>query len=70
MPVSSKSPTRCWRRAWCKPLPTPVWERACSRLDRREATDTPRRLHREQARSHMGGLSILQAPDAPSVPVR
>ena len=27
-------------------------ERACSRLDRRGVTETPRRLHREQARFH------------------
>ena len=31
-----------------------LWERACSRLDRRGVTDTPRRCHREQARSHRG----------------
>ena len=31
---------------------TPLWERACSRWDRRDYLDLPRRLHREQARSH------------------
>jgi hypothetical protein len=29
-----------------------LWERACSRLDRCAATDTPCRDYREQARSH------------------
>ncbi|PAA30658.1 hypothetical protein CJU73_05025 [Pseudomonas fragi] len=31
-----------------------LWERACSRWDRRGYSDKPRRLHREQARSHKG----------------
>ncbi|PAA23960.1 hypothetical protein CJU77_05795 [Pseudomonas fragi] len=31
-----------------------LWELACSRWDRRDYPDLPRRLHREQARSHKG----------------
>ncbi|ARQ74254.1 hypothetical protein B6D87_08510 [Pseudomonas fragi] len=31
-----------------------MWERACSRWHRRVSTEIPRRLHREQARSHKG----------------
>ncbi|MDE4513695.1 hypothetical protein C7A07_07885 [Pseudomonas fragi] len=29
-----------------------LWERACSRLHHRGVRDSPRRQHREQARSH------------------
>ncbi|RIJ10950.1 hypothetical protein DXT77_10325 [Pseudomonas sp. 91RF] len=49
-----------------------LWERACSRLDRRDISDSPRHPHREQARSHMKAIS----PDRgirdgnPSAPLR
>ncbi|MCH4884509.1 hypothetical protein EQV96_16205 [Pseudomonas sp. TMW22080] len=33
-----------------------VWERACSRWHQRGHCDRPRRLHREQARSHIPSL--------------
>jgi len=34
--------------------PQSLWERACSRWDRRGLSNAPSRLHREQARSHRG----------------
>ncbi|MGH8374761.1 MAG: alginate biosynthesis protein AlgK, partial [Pseudomonas sp.] len=34
--------------------PPTLWERACSRWDRRGLSDAPSQPHREQARSHMG----------------
>ena len=34
--------------------PRSLWERACSRWDRRGLSGTPSGLHREQARSHTG----------------
>ncbi|WP_434648850.1 alginate biosynthesis TPR repeat lipoprotein AlgK [Pseudomonas sp. D1-2] len=34
--------------------PRSLWERACSRWDRRGLSETPSSLHREQARSHTG----------------
>ena len=36
-----------------------LWERDCSRLERRGVTVRPCRLHREQARSHRGKVSAL-----------
>jgi hypothetical protein len=40
---------------------TPLWERACPRWPRRDLNQRPRRLHREQARSHryFGGRARL-----------
>ena len=39
--------------------PPTLWERACSRKDRRGLSDAPGRLLREQARSHMGSLCAV-----------
>ena len=41
-------------------LHNPLWERACSRWHRRDSTQIPRRLHREQARSHRGDVRASQ----------
>ena len=49
-------------------LHNPMWERACSRWHRRDSTQIPRRLHREQARSHRGDVRVSQTspPNRPA----
>ncbi|PRW96588.1 hypothetical protein C7A07_21030 [Pseudomonas fragi] len=47
----------------CTPL---LWERACSRWYRLGVSDRPRRLHREQARSHNSSASLSQPAPAPT----
>lgn len=39
--------------------PQSLWERACSRWDRRGLSDVPSRLNRQQAGSHMGTVCAL-----------